>query len=132
MRFCGPQTCIRYHKLFNNPKMSEQTNQFKEFISEGKEYLKLRLEYGKLTVTEKLSILLSNLAVGMIGVLLAVIAFFFLSMAAIDWMAGYLGATWSCLIMAGLYLLLIVSLIVFRKPLILNPMARMISRIILK
>lgn len=112
--------------------MSEQTNQFKQMFSEGKEYLKLRIEYGKLTLTEKLTLLISSLAIGLICVFLAVIAVFFLSMSAVDWIAEAVGRSWACLIMCGFYVLLIGIIIVARKPLIVNPMSRLISRIILK
>lgn len=112
--------------------MSEQPNKFKQIYEEGREYLKLQLEYGKLTLTEKLTLLISSLAIGLIAVFLGVIAVFFLSMSAVDWMAHSLGRTWSCLIMCGCYLILIGLLILLRKPLIINPMARLISRIILK
>lgn len=112
--------------------MSESTSQFKQMFNEGKQYLKLRLEYGKLTLTEKLTLLISSLALGLICVFLAVIAIFFLSMSAVDWIAIWLGRAWACLIMCGCYLLLIGALILARKPLIINPMSRLISRIILK
>lgn len=112
--------------------MSEQKSQFKQIFDEGKEYLKLRLEYGKLTLTEKLTILLSSLALGLVCVFLGVIAIFFLSMSVVDWIAAYVGSTWAPLIMCAFYLLLIGALIALRKPLIINPMARLLSRIILK
>ncbi|MDE5685233.1 MAG: phage holin family protein [Paramuribaculum sp.] len=112
--------------------MSEQTSQFKQIYEEGKEFARLKLEYGKLTVTEKLTMLISSLAIGLISVFLAVIAIFFLSMSAVDWIAESVGRTWSCLIMCGCYLVLICLLILLRKPLVVNPMARLISRIILK
>ncbi|MCM1348668.1 MAG: phage holin family protein [Firmicutes bacterium] len=112
--------------------MSEQTNQFKEIFSEGKDFLKLRLEYGKLTLAEKLTLLLSSLALGLICVFLAVIAVFFLSISGVDWIAAYVGHSWAALIMCGFYLLLIITIYLARKPLLINPMARLISRIILK
>ncbi len=112
--------------------MSEQPNTFKELFSEGKEYLKLQIEYGKLTATEKMTLLLSNLALGLICVFLAVIALFFLSMSVVDLIAESLGPAWSCLIMCAFYAVLLLVLFFLRKPLIINPMARMISRIILK
>lgn len=115
--------------------MSEQTNQFKQFYNEGKDFLKLRLEYGKLTLAEKLTLLLSSLALGLICVFLGVIAIFFLSMSAYDLIAnalGDMGRVWAALIMCGCYLLLILILFVARKPLLINPMARLITRIILK
>lgn len=112
--------------------MSQQPNTFKDIFNEGKEYMKLQLEYGKLTATEKLTLLLSNLAIGLICVFLAVIALFFLSMSIVDLIAESLGGAWSCLIMCGFYTLVILVLYLLRKPLVINPMARMISRIILK
>lgn len=112
--------------------MSEQPNQFKQIYDEGREYVKLRLEYGKLTLTEKLTLLLSSLAIGLIAVFLGVIAIFFLSMSAVDLMSVVISRTWACLIMCGCYLLLIGLLILLRKPLIVNPMSKLISRIILK
>lgn len=112
--------------------MSEITNDIRQFIAEIKEYAQLRLEYGKLTLTEKITLLVSALALGLICVFLAVIAVFFLSMSAVDWIALSLGRAWAALIMCGAYLLLIGLLILLRKPLIVNPMSKLISRIILK
>lgn len=112
--------------------MSEQTNQFKQIFSEGKEFLKLKVEYGKLTLAEKLTLLLSSLALGLICVFLGVIAIFFLSMSAVDMIAAWLGRTWASLIMCGCYLALIGTIFLARKPLLINPMSRLITRIILK
>jgi len=119
-------------QFIKSSDMSEQSNAFKAIFNEGKEYLKLQLEYGKLTATEKLTLLLSNLAIGLICVFLAIIALFFLSMSVVDLIAESLGGAWSYLIMFGFYALVILLLYLLRKPLIINPMARMISRIILK
>ncbi len=116
----------------NPHKMSEEKSQFKQFIDEGKDYIKFRLEYGKLTLTEKLVMLLSSLAVGLICVFLGVLVIFFLSVSAMDWIALYLGHAWAALIICGAYILLIILLIALRKPLVVNPMSRLISRIILK
>ena len=112
--------------------MSEEKSQFKQFIDEGKDYIKFRLEYGKLTLTEKLVMLLSSLAVGLICVFLGVLVIFFLSVSAMDWIALYLGHAWAALIICGAYILLIILLIALRKPLVVNPMSRLISRIILQ
>lgn len=112
--------------------MSDTTNQFKKIYEEGKEYLKLRIEYGKLTVTEKLIMIISSLALGLICVFLGVVALFFLSLSAVDWMALSIGHGWATLIMCGIYLVIILVLVLLRKPLFVNPIARLISRIILK
>lgn len=112
--------------------MSDTTNQFKKIYEEGKEYLKLRIEYGKLTITEKLIMIISSLALGLICVFLGVVALFFLSLSAVDWMALSIGHGWATLIMCGIYLVIILVLVLLRKPLFVNPIARLISRIILK
>lgn len=112
--------------------MSDTTTQFKKLFEEGKEYLKLRIEYGKLTVTEKLIMIISSLALGLICVFLGVVALFFLSLSAVDWMALSIGHGWATLIMCGIYLVIILVLVLLRKPLFVNPIARLISRIILK
>lgn len=112
--------------------MSDTTTQFKKLFEEGKEYLKLRIEYGKLTVTEKLIMIISSLALGLICVFLGVVALFFLSLSAVDWMALSIGHGWATLIMCGIYLVIILILVLLRKPLFVNPIARLISRIILK
>lgn len=112
--------------------MSENTNQFRQLYEEGKEYLKLRFEYGKLTVTEKLVMIISSLALGLICVFLGVVALFFLSLSIVDWMALSIGHGWATLILCGIYLLLILVLVLLRKPLFVNPISRLITRIILK
>lgn len=112
--------------------MSEEKSQFKQLIDESKDYIKFRLEYGKLTLTEKLVMLLSSLAIGLICVFLGVLIILFLSISAMDWIAESLGHAWATLIICGAYVLMIILLVALRKPLIINPMSRMISRIILK
>jgi len=112
--------------------MSENKSQFRQIIDEGKEYVKYRLEYGKLTLTEKLVMLLSSLALGLICVFLGVLGIFFLSISALDWIASFVGHSWAAMIICGAYVLLTVLVIVLRKQLIINPMSRLISRIILK
>lgn len=55
----------------------------------------------------------------------------FLSIALVHWIAMGIGAMWAYLIIGGLYLLLIGVFVLFKKRLIVNPICRFISQLLL-
>lgn len=112
--------------------MAESLDHLKQIFAEAKAYAELRIAYGKLTAAEKLTTLLSVMALSLILLLLGVTAFAFLSVAAVDRLSDYIGMPLSCLSMCGFYLLIGFLLVALRKPLVINPVARLITRLILK
>lgn len=109
--------------------MSNET--YKSIWQQVVELVKLYITGAKLTVSEKAATLLSTGAVCALIFVLGIVAFFFLSMAAVHWISQGVGLDWAYLIMAGFYVLLIVLILVFRKPLIVDRVARFISRLLL-
>lgn len=103
----------------------------KELIAEVLEYLKLNVDYAKLTVSDKLSALLASIAMILMLFLLATMALFFLAMAFAEWLSEDLGPG-AYVIVFGIYLVLIVLLVTLRVPLVTNPIARYISKLLLK
>ena len=87
-----------------------------QLFVEFKKYLKLQKEYTKLEITEKLSILLSAVALFYLSFALAYI---------LDPLVGGLMVSFS--IIAAFHLLLVLLVITFRKKLIINPMVNFIA-----
>lgn len=95
------------------------------------ELVKLYLANAKLTVTEKVARLMATVTLCAIVFVLGVLAFFFLSIALIYWIASGTGTEWAYVIMGGFYLLLILVLVIFKKQLIVNPICKFISQLLL-
>lgn len=91
----------------------------------------LKYEYARLTLAEKLTMIFSMLILCLIGIFISMISIFFLSVAISQWIAESIGAIWSSVIIAGFYLILLILLIGFRKQLIINPVAKFVTRLII-
>lgn len=111
--------------------MNDKESSFNRLWAQGKEFLTLKLEYAKLTTAEKLSVLFAMVAVALVLLLLGMGALLFLSISLAQWMAQAIGTAWSYAIIGGFYLVLMAVVIIFRKALFVNPVARFISRLIL-
>lgn len=105
--------------------------QFNDYISPFRRLAKLYIESGKLTLTEALTRILSAALITFVCLSLVIIALAFISFGVIDALSQALGPIWAYLIVGGFYILLIVMLIVFRRTLVINPIARFLSKIIL-
>lgn len=111
------------------PDKSKNENSFTCLWQQIKSYVALNVENAKLTVAEKFTILVTAAAVCILTLLLAVIILFFVSMGLAQLLAESVGMMWAYLIMAGAYLVLLIVLILLRKLLITNPVARFITRL---
>ena len=107
------------------------TDDLKEMITQGISWAKLEVEYLKLTAAEKMIILVSMLVIGAVFLLLllpAVLMFLFaLAQVFIDFMPVAL----AYVAVGGIVLLLLCLMVVFRKPLVINPVAKFISKVLL-
>lgn len=104
--------------------------QIKELLKLGKRYVRLQTDCIRLTAAEKLTVLFSSLALGLIGILLGALCVVLLAMSAVC-AFGEMMAPWlAYLCVAGIVGLLVILLIGFRKHLIVNPIARLISKLI--
>lgn len=110
------------------PKFTEE---LKELITQGVNWAKLEVEYLKLTAAEKLIILLSMMVIGLVVLLLllpAVIMFLFaLAQVFIDFLP--VAVAYVCV--GGIVVILLGLLVIFRKQLVINPVAKFISKVLL-
>lgn len=95
-------------------------------------YLQLELDYARLTAAEKLSVLLSTIALYSLIVILGVVTLLFISIGVGHLLASTIAPHMAYLIVSAFYLLLLVLLVIFRKELIFNPAARFISKLFVK
>ena len=91
---------------------------FQQLFFEFKKYLELQKEYTKLELTEKLTILLSTLI--MIVILMAYV---------LEPLVGGLMASFA--IIAGINILIMALVIIFRKQLIISPMVNFLANLFL-
>lgn len=111
--------------------MPEQESSFDRLWRNIRNYLHLKTEDIKLTLSEKITVLVSTFVVVAAMALLAGIVLLFLTLAAANWIGEALGMAWAYLIIAGGYLIFMILAVVFRRQLIINPVARFVTRLIL-
>lgn len=107
------------------------TDDIKEMFSQSINWAKLEIEYLKLTAIEKLIIIVSMMVIGIVVLLLllpAILMFLFaLAQVFIDFMP--VAVAYVCI--GGIVLLLLGILVIFRKALVINPVAKFISKVLL-
>lgn len=108
------------------------TPDYSNLISEIKRFVTLQVDYTKLTVVEKMAVLVSTLAIAFTVTVLATCTLFYLSLAAAQYLSTATGSLWQAhLIVGGFYVLVTLAVIIFRKRLIINPTARFLTRLFL-
>lgn len=112
--------------------MPEIREQFSSIWLEIKETLHLNLDYAKLTATEKITVLLSSIAILLICFAVGSIVIFLISLGLMLLLAKSTGLFGACMIMAGIYAVLLIAAILLRKQLIIDPIARFLSHLFLK
>jgi hypothetical protein len=105
------------------------TDNLQSLWKEAKNYLELQKEYLKLDTAEKLSILLSAVAIVAVCLILALAALLFFVVAFGLWLADFVGGAWSCTIMGGAMLVFIIIALLTRKRWIVQPVSRFIARL---
>lgn len=107
-------------------------SKYKRTWDEIKEYLSLQVDYVKLTFTEKLTELLSAIALVAVLIILGVGVLFYLSFACVQMLALWLGSILGAyLIMSGIFVAIIVLVLIFKKQWITDPVARFLSKLFL-
>ncbi len=105
---------------------------YKKLFSEARKYFSLEWDYTKLTAVEKLAILLSAIAFLAVVIIIAAYALHYLFSALISVLASAMGCVWGAqLIAAGILLLLLLVVFAFKKRLIVDPVARFVSKLFL-
>lgn len=112
--------------------MSDLKDQIGSLWSEITDTVKLNIDYAKLTGAEKLSTLLAISVMALVGIIIVSIVIFMVSLALVMLLSKETGIFGACMIMAGIYAVLLVALYAMRRRLIIDPIARFVSTLILK
>ncbi len=107
------------------------TDLIKNIYVNGAKWLKLEVEYARLTIAEKVIVLLSTLVFGAVCMLLGLIILVLLSLALVNFLSAYMPYALSCLCVCGIILVLVILIYLLRRPLFENPISRLISKLIL-
>ena len=94
-------------------------------------YVKLLVEDTRLNVAEKLTRLLSAIALCSLLTIIGTAALVFISIAVGMALATVIAPLWAFIIVAGFYIAVLVILVTCRNALLVNPIARFISRLLL-
>lgn len=105
---------------------------YKQFFDSIKEHAKLEIEYSKLTLAEKMSIILSRAIIVAILIIFGAGAVMLLLWAFAQWMIAVTESLWAGVLIAiavvGLLALLVYG---YRKQLIINPVTRFVTKLFL-
>ena len=116
--------------IFNSGMLSaEKFDSLKKGL---RRLFRLYLEKTRLTVAERLSLLLAAGVMFFICSLLGIIGMVFVSGALIELLALWISPIAAWAIVGGIYFLLTALIVVLRKPLIFNPVSRFVSMLIFK
>ncbi len=97
-----------------------------------KRFLRLNIENARLSVAERMTLLFAGITFYMILILLGICVIGFLSVSFAQLLSEALSEFWAYMIIAGVYLIFILIVVALRKPLIVDPIARFVSQIIVE
>ena len=104
-----------------------------QLLAESKKYLELQMDYAKLELTEKLTILLSTLILVLILIILGMVALFYFSFTIAYVLAPHIGGLMSSFALITVFLLIIMAIAYrYRQKLILEPMVHFLANLFLK
>ncbi len=103
--------------------------EIRSIFDQSKTWLRLELEYAKLTIAEKLTLLMSTLIIGFVCLLLGVVVLIMLAFSLAEAFRLIMNPALAYLSTAGVICLLLILLYLLRKPLLLNPIARLITKV---
>lgn len=106
-------------------------DEIKEIFTQSKNWVKLEVEYAKLTLAEKFTILLTTMIIGVVCLLFGMVALIILSLSLAHLFMLFMAPALAYLSVAGVIVLLLVLVYLLRKPLLLNPIAKYLTKLIL-
>ena len=113
--------------MFANDKSIESLSQL---FAECRKYILLQKEYVRLELIEKLTVLSSTLILIVVGIILGMMALFYLSFSFAYIMAPHVGGlTVSFAFITGILLVLMLLVYVCRKRLIVQPLVRFMANL---
>lgn len=112
--------------------LEENNNVFSQMWTMVRRLLRLYTDNARMALAEKLTRFMSTIAISFIGLILGVCALIFITLGVGRILSQFLPEYWSFLIIGGFYLLLILVLWLLRKPLLVDPLARFLSSLIVE
>ena len=101
-------------------------------LNDVKKYIDLNIDYLKVAGTEKLAIILSSIAVVAAVMILGGIALFYISFSGVYLIESWVGSESLAYLVVGLIMLILLAIVyAFRMKLIVNPIARFVSKLFL-
>lgn len=94
-------------------------------------YVRLLLEDARLSAAEKLTRLLAAVALAAILIIFGTVALLFVSLGVSQLLAESMNEMWAYLIVAAFYVVAFAVLILARRTLLVDPIARFVSKLIL-
>ena len=91
----------------------------------------MEIEYAKLTAAEKFSVLISTLILILALFMVSLVVMIVFAFALVDLFSIMMAHALACVTVGGIFLLLVLILYLLRKQLIINPIARLISKLFL-
>ncbi|MBQ9586034.1 MAG: hypothetical protein IJR20_08580 [Muribaculaceae bacterium] len=105
---------------------------FKLLVENLKQSAKVEFEYSKLTLSEKLSILLSRGIIVLILIIFAACALFLLEWGLTHWLVQITESLWTgVLVSLAVLIVLLLVLYGYRKQLVINPVTRFVTKLLL-
>lgn len=111
---------------------SKITEEVKDLFSQTMTWAKLEIEYVKLTAAEKLIILISTLIIGAIFVLFLLPIFIMLLFALAGLFRMFMSPPLAYLSVAGIVILLLAIVFIFRKVLVINLVSKFVTKLFLE
>ena len=108
--------------------MDEKLN---KIIDSLKQSAKVELEYSKLTLSEKMSILLARAIIVLVLLVFASCALFLLQWGLLHWLTKITSLWVAVLISLAILLLILLVLYGYRKQLVINPVTRFVTKLLL-
>ncbi|MDE7081894.1 MAG: phage holin family protein [Muribaculaceae bacterium] len=108
------------------------TDQLKGVYDTARRWISLEIQYAKLTAAEKITILLSTLILGAVCMLLGMVILILFSFSLVDLFKTFLHPALAYLSVGGILVVLIALIVILRRPLLENPISRLISKLILE
>ena len=114
--------------------MSKTTllDEIKSLIARSKDWATLELEYAKLTAAEKITVLAGAAVAGAVCLLLGISALILFGISLAYVFMSFMNPALAFLAAGGVMLILMALVYVFKQQMILNPIARMLTKILLK
>ena len=111
--------------------MNKETD-YKQLLADLRNHLSLEWDYGKLTAVEKLTVLLSGAAFVVVLIVIGAMMLFYLTSTLVAALERLLGSAWGAnLIVVAILGCLMAAVVAFKRQLIIDPIARFVSRLFL-